>query len=68
MTEFAADGTVMEKPASGETIRGRYSLEGGRLKIKLEGAADELVFPVVIGGGTLDMTDPEGHVTRYHRL
>jgi hypothetical protein len=68
VTEFAADGTVTEKPASGETIRGRYSLEGGRLKINLEGAADELVFPVVIGATTLDMTDPEGQVTRYNRL
>ena len=65
--EFHRDGTVTEKPATGETIRGKYSLEGGRLKINLDGVANELVFPVSIKAEALEMTDPEGQVTRYQR-
>ena len=68
ITEFHSDGTVTEKPASGETIRGKYSMEGGRLKIKLARVADELIFPVSIKADTLEMTDPEGQVTHYRRM
>jgi hypothetical protein len=67
VTQFAADGTVTETPASGETIRGRYSLHGGTLKLNLEGV-EELTFPVKLGGNTLEMTDPEGQVTKYERI
>jgi len=68
ITEFGSDGTVIERPASGDTIRGRYALDGSKLKIKLEGAAEELVFPVKIATDTLQMTDPEGQVTSYQRI
>lgn len=67
ITQFAADGTVTETPASGETIRGRYSLEGGTLKLNLEGV-EELSFPVKLGAETLEMTDTEGSVTKYKRI
>ena len=67
VTEFRADGTVIETPGSGETIRGRYSLEGGKLKLNLEGV-DELTFPVELSADTLEMTDTEGHVTKYARI
>ena len=66
-TEFRADGTVLEKSASGETIRGRYSLEGAKLKIKLEGLADELSFSAVVKSETLELTDGDGQVTRYQK-
>jgi hypothetical protein len=66
-TEFHADGTVTERPASGETIRGRYSLEGGKLKIKLEGVADEIVFTASVGADSLEMSDADGHMTLYKR-
>ena len=67
-TEFHADGSVTERPAGGEMIRGRYSLEKGTLKINLDAVADELSFPVKITADTLEMTDPEGNVTRYRRI
>jgi len=67
-TEFRADGIVIEKPASGETIRGRYSLEGAKLKITLEGLADELSFTATIKADALEMTDRDGQVTRYRRV
>lgn len=67
ITQFAADGTVTETPASGETIRGRYSLESGTLKLNLEGV-EELSFPVKLGRETLEMTDTEGSVTKYERI
>jgi len=67
VTQFAADGTVTETPASGETIRGRYSLEGGTLKLNLEGV-EELSFPVKLGAETLEMTDTGGSVTKYERI
>jgi hypothetical protein len=67
ITQFVADGTVTETPASGETIRGRYSLEGGTLKLNLEGV-EELSFPVKLGAETLEMTDTEGSVTKYKRI
>ena len=58
---------MIEKPASGETIRGRYSLEGTKLKIKLEGLSDELSFTALIKTDSLEMTDPDGQVTRYQK-
>jgi hypothetical protein len=67
VTEFCADGSVIEKPASGETIRGRYSLEGAKLKIKLEGLAEELSFTAVIKADDLEMKDRDGQVTHYRR-
>jgi hypothetical protein len=66
-TEFHADGTVTERPASGETIRGRYSLEGGKLKINLQGVDDEIVFNATVRADALEMTDSEGNVTRYQK-
>lgn len=56
-----------ENVSGGEPIRGRYSLAGGKLKLNLEGVADELSFPVTIKAETLDMVDPDGHMTRYQR-
>ena len=67
-TEFRADGTVMEIPAGGETIRGRYSCEGVKLKIRLEGVPEELSFSASIKDDTLEMKDPEGEVTQYRRV
>ena len=67
VTEFQADGTVTETPASGETIRGRYSLAAGKLKLNLDGV-DELTFPVKNSADTLEMTDTEGAVTKYERI
>lgn len=58
---------MTEKPASGETIRGRYSLDGAKLKIRLEGLPDELSFSAVVKADALEMTDPDGQVTRYRR-
>lgn len=68
VTEFHADGAVTENVSGGEPIRGRYSLSGSKLTINLAGVADELSFPVVIKPDTLEMTDPEGHVTRYQKV
>ena len=67
-TEFRADGTVVEKPANGELIRGRYSLEGTSLKITLEGVPEELLFAASIKNDTLEMRDPDGQVTEYRRV
>lgn len=67
-TEFHADGTVTERPAGSEMIRGRYSLENGTLKIKLDAVADELTFPVKVTTDTLEMRDSEGNVTKYRRI
>ena len=67
-TEFHADGTVTEKPATGENIRGRYTLDGVKLKIRLEGVADELSFTALLRGDTLEMTGPDGEATRYERV
>jgi Family of unknown function (DUF5640) len=67
-TEFHADGTVVEKPASGETIRGRYQLEGAKLTIKLERVLEPLVFTATIKNDALEMKDPEGQVTQYRRV
>jgi uncharacterized protein (TIGR03066 family) len=68
VTEFHADGTVVEKPASGETIRGRYSIEGQKLKVKLDGLAEELSFTAVIKTDELEMKDQDGQATRYRRV
>ncbi|MEP6822842.1 MAG: hypothetical protein ABI946_10880 [Chthoniobacterales bacterium] len=67
VTEFHADKTVTEKPATGENIRGRYSLDGSKLKIDLDGVPDHLSFTAVIKGDTLEMTGPDGSTTRYER-
>ncbi len=67
-TEFHADGTVVERPASGETIRGRYSLEGGKLKIKLDGVAEEIVFTAAVSENALEMSDADGQITHYQRV
>jgi hypothetical protein len=67
-TEFHADGSVTERTGSGETIRGRYSLQDKQLKINLEGVADELSFPVAIGPDKLEMTDPDGKIASYQRI
>ncbi|CAN5573044.1 hypothetical protein BH18VER1_BH18VER1_21000 [soil metagenome] len=67
-TEFHSDGSVTEKTSSGETIRGRYSLQGKQLKINLEGVPNELSFPVAIAADTLEMSDSEGNVTLYQRV
>jgi uncharacterized protein (DUF2147 family) len=68
VTEFHADGTVIERPTSGEAIRGRYSLEGTKLTVRLEGLAEELSFAAAIKNNTLEMKDPDGQVTRYCRV
>ncbi len=67
-TEFQADGTVTERPATGENIRGRYALEGSKLKINLEGVPDALSFTAVVNKDTLEMTGPDGETTRYERV
>ena len=67
ITEFHADGAVTENVSGGEPIRGRYTLDGGKLKINLDGLANELSFPVTIKADTLEMIDPDGHMTRYQR-
>ena len=67
-TEFHADGSVIEKTGDGETIRGRYSIREKTLKIDLEGVVDQLSFPVALGGDKLEMTDPDGKITRYERI
>ncbi len=67
-TEFHADGTVTEKPASGENIRGRFALEGAKLTIHLEGVPEALAFTATVKGDQLEMTDPDGATTRYERI
>ena len=67
-TEFHTDGTVTEKPATGEKIRGRYTLAGVKLQIRLDGVPDELSFSAVVKGDTLEMTGPDGETTRYERV
>lgn len=65
-TEFHADGSVTEK-SGGETIRGKYVFEGGKLKINLEGMSEALLFSAAINNGALEMTDAEGQATTYVR-
>lgn len=67
-TEFRADGTLVEKPASGDPIRGRYWLDGSRLKVRLKGVPEELAFTVVITSDLIEMTDSEGNTTKYRRV
>lgn len=67
-TEFHADGSVTEKGASGETIRGRYVFAGGKLKINLEGVLDELSFTGSVGAETLELADKDGQITLYRRI
>ena len=67
-TEFRADGNVIESLGSGDTIRGRYSLEGAKLKINLEGVPEALSFSAAIAADKLEMRDPDGQVTEYRRL
>jgi len=65
-TEFRQDGTLVERLGSGENIRGRYSLDGVKLQITLEGV-DELSFSAAIKPDALELTDPDGQVTHYRR-
>ncbi len=41
-------------------IRGRYSLEGAKLAVQLEGMGEELSFNVLIRSDVLEMTDSDG--------
>ena len=59
---------MTEKPASGEKIRGHYIFDGAKLKIRLEGVPDELNFSAVFKGAALEMTGPDGQMTRYERI
>lgn len=68
VTEFHNDKTVTEKSSSGPSIHGRYSFEGSKLKINLDGVPDELSFNAVIKGHSLEMTEPDGQTTRYERV
>lgn len=68
VTEFHADESVTEKPATGENIRGRYWLDGSKLKINLDGVPDALSFTAAVKGDTLEMTGPDGQTTRYERV
>ena len=65
-TEFRADGTLVERLGTGDVINGRYSLDGSRLTIELEGV-DRLSFSAAIRTDTLALTDPDGQVTEYRR-
>ena len=67
ITEFKADGNLLENPANADPIRGRYTLRGAELKVELEGVNDPLSFTVAIKGDLLEMTDAEGHKTQYRR-
>jgi hypothetical protein len=67
-TEFRADGTVLETPANGPAIRGRYAIDGVKLKIRLDGVPDELSFAASVKGDKLEMKDPDGQVTHYQRI
>jgi hypothetical protein len=66
-TEFHADGTVTERVAGGEVIRGRYSLGGNRLTINLDGVPEALAFTIAVKTDTLEMTDGEGERATYRR-
>ena len=66
-TEFHADGTVTERAASGEMIRGRYSLENGKLKINLDGVPNEIVLTAAVSADALETSDTDGQVTHYRR-
>ena len=66
-TEFHADGTVTERAAAGETIRGRYSVDGGKLKINLDGVPNEILLTATVTGNALETRDSDGQVTRYAR-
>ncbi len=67
MTEFRSDGSLVERLGTGETINGRYSLEGLKLSVKLE-SGDELSFSASITRDALELTDPDGQVARYRRV
>lgn len=67
-TEFRADGSVIERPANGDNVNGRYSLEGETLKVKLDGVADELAFTISLTQDTLEMKYPDGQATIYQRV
>jgi hypothetical protein len=67
-TEFHADGTLIERPANGEAIAGRYALRGDQLSVRLEGMDEDLTFTVAIGADRLEMRYPDGQVTTYQRV
>ena len=56
---------MTERAGGGETIRGRYSFEGGKLKINLDGVPDEIVLTAAVTGDALETRDADGQVTRY---
>lgn len=67
MTEFREDGSLIERLGSGETINGRYVLDGVRLRVKLE-SGDELSFSAAVTRDTLELADPDGQVASYRRV
>ncbi|MEP6957055.1 MAG: DUF5640 domain-containing protein [Chthoniobacterales bacterium] len=66
-TEFNADGSVTERLAGGDTIRGRYLLSGDNLTINLEGMEEALDFTAMVRQDTLEMTDAGGQRSTYRR-
>lgn len=66
-TEFHADGSVTERLAGGDTIRGRYLLVGDNLTINLEGMEEALDFTAMVRQDTLEMTDAGGQRSTYRR-
>lgn len=67
MTEFRADGSLIERLGSGEAINGRYLLDGVKLRVKLE-SGDELSFAVALTDDALALADPDGQVANYRRV
>ena len=67
MTEFRSDGSLIERLGTGDTINGRYSLDGVRLSVKLE-SGDDLSFAVALTEATLSLSDPDGQIANYRRV
>lgn len=67
MTEFRSDGTLIERLGSGDTINGRYWLDGASLRVELE-SGDELSFDVSLAADALALTDQDGQAARYRRV
>ena len=67
-TEFRADGTVVERPAGGQPIEGRYTLRGEDLTVKLDGMEEELSFSVKLNENALEMRHSDGQMTSYRRV
>ena len=43
-------------------------MEGTKLKIRLDGVANELSFTAAIKNNKLEMTGPDGQMSRYDRV